>query len=161
MQIRFKLMTYDHSPNIQKWTFQQAWIEPEFLFNGLKVLYDIGSIVTSRVYGRGNAFVVSVCSGSCSSWHRNLIFGAVVHLHNIQVKFEYRHQVKVKVISWKMLNLLLGCQFNLVRIVWGQGHTKVKVNTRSNCKCLTFYQQAGGGPSTERHSWCLCVHFTL
>ena len=34
----------------------------------------------------------------------------------------------------------------------GQGHLMVKVIPRSNCKCLTFYQQAGGGPSTERHS---------
>ena len=31
---------------------------------------------------------------------------------------------------------------------------KVKVIARSNCKCLTFYRQAGGGPSTERHSCC-------
>ena len=29
---------------------------------------------------------------------------------------------------------------------------KVKVIPRSNCKCLTFYQQVGGGPLTERHS---------
>ena len=28
----------------------------------------------------------------------------------------------------------------------------VKVIPRSNCKCLTFYQQAGGGPLTERLS---------
>ena len=32
--------------------------------------------------------------------------------------------------------------------------SKVKVILRSNCKCLTYYQQAGGGPSTERHSSC-------
>ena len=32
------------------------------------------------------------------------------------------------------------------RLHQGQGHS------RSNCKCFTFYQQAGGGPSTERHS---------
>ena len=57
-----------------------------------------------------------------------------------------------------MLILLPGHQFNLVWLVWGQGHTKVKVIERSNCKCLTFYQQAGGGPSTERHScWTLAV----
>ena len=31
---------------------------------------------------------------------------------------------------------------------------EVKVTPRSNCKYLTFYWQAGGGPSTERHS-CL------
>ena len=34
----------------------------------------------------------------------------------------------------------------------GQGHLKVKVNPKSNCKCLTFYWQVGNGPSTERHS---------
>ena len=53
-----------------------------------------------------------------------------------------------KVIPWKMLIWLPGHKFNFV---WGQGHkkgqghTKVKVIPRSNCKCLTFYQQAGGG----------------
>ena len=46
---------------------------------------------------------------------------------------------------------------------WGQGYTKVKVIPRSNCKCLTFYWQTGGGPLTERHSslfvyWCLNRH---
>ena len=35
---------------------------------------------------------------------------------------------------------------------------KVKVIPRSNCKCLTFYWQVGGGPSTERHS-CLILFF--
>ena len=33
-----------------------------------------------------------------------------------------------------------------------------QVIPRSNCKCLTFYWQAGGGPSTERHS---CFVFIL
>ena len=80
-------------------------------------------------------------------------------LSYIYVMFEYQfHWVKVKVISWKMLILLCGHQFNLVWLVpsqghkWGQGHTKIKVISRFNCKYLTFYQQAGGGPSTERHS---------
>ena len=36
----------------------------------------------------------------------------------------------------------------------------VKVTPRSNCKCLTFYRQAGGGPSTERHSCLLEYSFT-
>ena len=30
--------------------------------------------------------------------------------------------------------------------------SEVKVIQRSNCRCLTFYQQAEGGPLTERHS---------
>ena len=64
-----------------------------------------------------------------------------------------------------MLILLPGYQINLVwhtLCVWGQchkegqGHTKVKVIPRSNCKCLTFNWQVGGGPSTERHS---CFQF--
>ena len=38
-------------------------------------------------------------------------------------------------------------------------HLKVKVIPRSYCKCLTFYQKAGDGPSTERHSCCNCSHF--
>ena len=54
-----------------------------------------------------------------------------------------------------MLILLPGHQFNLVWLVWGQCHTKAKVIPRSNCKCLTFYWQAGGGPSTKRLSSCL------
>ena len=60
--------------------------------------------------------------------------------------------------SWKMLILVPGHQFYWVWLVWGQGHklsqghTKVKVIPRSNCKCLDFYQQVGGGPLTERHS---------
>ena len=69
----------------------------------------------------------------------------VVHLDNISVKFEYPgHWVKVKVISWKMLILLLGHQFNL---------SEIKVIQRSNCKCFTFYQQEVGGSSTEKHSY--------
>ena len=57
-----------------------------------------------------------------------------------------------------MLIWLPGHQLNLVLHVkgqghkLGQGHLKVKVIPRSNCNCLTFYQQAGGGPLTERHS---------
>ena len=42
--------------------------------------------------------------------------------------------------------------WTLVRLVWGQGHNEVKVILRSNCKCLTFYRQVGGGPSSERRS---------
>ena len=34
---------------------------------------------------------------------------------------------------------------------------EVKVIPWSNFKCLTFYQQAGGGPSTERHSCLICI----
>ena len=30
--------------------------------------------------------------------------------------------------------------------------TWTSVSVRSNCKFLTFYRQAGGGPLTERHS---------
>ena len=37
----------------------------------------------------------------------------------------------------------------------GQGHLKAKVIPRLNCKCLTFCQQAGDGPLTERHSCSL------
>ena len=38
----------------------------------------------------------------------------------------------------------------------GQGHCKFKVIPESNCKYLDFYHEAGGGPSTERHS---CLNF--
>ena len=55
-----------------------------------------------------------------------------------------------------LLSLLLLCDSTvLCRQIWadqsptlGQGHLKVKVIPRSNCKCLNFCQQAGGGPST-------------
>ena len=57
----------------------------------------------------------------------------VLHLDHIYVKFEYQgHGLKVKVITWEMLILLPGHQFNFVWLVWdqghqwGQGHTKVK-----------------------------------
>ena len=58
--------------------------------------------------------------------------------------------------------LLPGHQFNLFWLVWGQGdklgqgHLKVKVIPRSDCKCLTFYQQA-----TERHSFFHGVFWVL
>ena len=39
---------------------------------------------------------------------------------------------------------------NEVKVI--PSHTKVKFIPWSNCKCLTFSQEAGGGPSTERHS---------
>ena len=80
--------------------------------------------------------------------------------HSLSIKYQ-DHRVKAKVISWKMLILLSGHQFNLVWLVWGQGHTKVKVISRSNCKCLTFYQQVGGGHSTERHSSLLVFSSVL
>ena len=34
----------------------------------------------------------------------------------------------------------------------GQGHPKAEDNSRPTCKCLTSYRQAGGEPSSERHS---------
>ena len=63
----------------------------------------------------------------------------------------------------EMLISLPGHKFNLFWLVWGQGHKlgqghlKVEVIAKSNCKCLTFYRQAGGGPSTERHSCWDCI----
>ena len=52
--------------------------------------------------------------------------------------------------TWKSVYLGLNCLRS--RSHQGKGHIKVKVIPRSNCKCLTFYRQVGGGPSTERHS---------
>ena len=100
---------------------------------------------------------VCVCLSLClgynfwMSWHKNFIFGMVVHLDHIQVKFEYKgHWVKVKVISWKMLILLHWHQFNLIWLVWGQGHkwgqghSKVKVILRSNCVWLSISKREVG-----------------
>ena len=38
----------------------------------------------------------------------------------------------------------------------GQGHCSSRSFPESNCKYLDFYHEAGGGPSTERHS---CLNF--
>ena len=66
----------------------------------------------------------------------------MVHLDHIQVNFEYQgHWFKVKVISWKMLILLPGHHLTLFDLSGVKVINEVKV-----------YQQAGGGPSTERHS---------
>ena len=62
---------------------------------GSAVMHDC--LVTSRVCGRGNVFVMCVCVCVCLSvclcvcsgynfwtiWHRNFIFGVMVHLDNI------------------------------------------------------------------------------
>ena len=65
-------------------------------------------IITFRVCGRGHVFVVSVCLCVCwgynfwTSWHRNFIFGIVLHLGHIYFKLEYQgYWAKVKVISWE------------------------------------------------------------
>ena len=78
---------------------------------------------------------VSVCSGYnfWRSWHRNFIL-ILLPWH----QFNLVHLSEVKVIHEVMVI------------------TKVKVIPRSNCKRLTFYQHAGGGPSTERHFCCNC-----
>ena len=65
----------------------------------------------------------------------------------------YRCYIKFKVISCKMLIWLPGLDISLT---WFN-LSEVKVIPRSNCKCLTFYRQAGGGPSTERHSCCIVI----
>ena len=68
-----------------------------------------------------------------------------------------RSSLSIKVIG-SMSRSSHGKCFNLIWLVQGQGHKldqghlKVKVILKSNWKCLTFYWQAGGGPSTERHS---------
>ena len=43
----------------------------------------------------------------------------------------------------------------------GQGHCKFKVIPESSCKCLDFYHEAGGGPSTKRHSCLMNVTMIL
>ena len=53
-------------------------------------------------------------------------------------------------------NLAPGHLFNLTQV---KVVNEVKVTPRSNCKCLNFYWQAGGGLSTERHS-CLYIILT-
>ena len=62
---------------------------------------------------------------------------------SLQVKFEYQgHRVKAKITKRKwilsFLNINLSC-FDLFKLL--------KI-----CRSFTVYQQAGCGPSTERHS---------
>ena len=108
-------------------------------------------IITSRICGRGNVFIVyvHVCVCVCVClFVRAITFEPV----NIETSFlvwwyiltisrsslsEYQgHWFKVKVISWKMLIWLPGHQFNSVWLIWGeghkwgQGHTKV-IGSRS------------------------------
>ena len=56
-------------------------------------------------------------------------------------------------------NLAPGHLFNLseVKVI---NEVKVTPRSRSNCKCLNFYQQVGGGPSTERHA-CLLYYLSI
>ena len=95
----------------------------------------------------------------------------VVHLDHIFGKFEYQgYWIKFKVILVKWATLTSDTKFIIydkyMVLLWsprsrsseGQGHCKFKVIPDSNCKCLEFYHEAGGGPSTEGHS-CYFVLF--
>ena len=113
--------------------------------------------------GRINVFLLSICLCvylfGCNFWLKYLTWKLNfwvwwIYLDHIYVKIRYQgNWVKIKVTHWKMI---LRPQFSklLIRSVpwtrlWSykdQGHLKV------NFKCLTFYRQAGGGPSTERRS---------
>ena len=67
------------------------------------------------------------------------------------------HRVKVKVIFVNWLFWLLDTKhidmIIKVKVISGvkviSSHVKVKVIPESNCKCLDFYPEAGGGPSTK------------
>ena len=108
-------------------------------------------VFTSRVCGRDNVFVksvlvLSVCVYVCVcvrattfEWvDRETSFLVCCYILTIS-----RSSLNIKVIgsrsrsSWKMLILLPGPEFNLVWLVWSQGHkwgqgpTKVKVISRS------------------------------
>ena len=61
----------------------------------------------------------------------------------------------------KCLVCYMDIRFNLVRLVWCQGHKwgQDQGHSRSGCECLTFYRQAGGGHLTEWHSCYICYHY--
>ena len=115
---------------------------------------------------------VSVCLCVCLGYNFEWVdietsYLVWCYILTISRSFQYQGHW-VKVILWKMLILLPGHHFNLVWLVWGQGHKwgqchlKVKVISSSNCKCLTFYWQTGGGSSTERHSFLYkCLKFNM
>ena len=69
-----------------------------------------------------------------------------------------RSSLSIKVIGLRSRSSHGKCQFCYLDIsltyfdLFEVKVIKVKVIPRSNCKCLTFYQQVGGGPSTEKHS---------
>ena len=98
---------------------------------------------------------VSICSGYnfLMGWHRNFIFGMVLHLDHIYVRFEYQgHWARSRSSHRKCLFCYLDISLTWFDLSEVKVINEVKVIPRSNCKCLTFYLQAGGGPSTERHS---------
>ena len=88
----------------------------------------------------------------------------VVHLDSIKVKFKYQgHRVKATFV--KLIILTVGYKIHLLeptygsnmiikvisrsRLFQGQGYFQVNVIPESNCKCLDFCPETGGGPSTE------------
>ena len=135
-------------------------------------------IVTSRVCGWGNVFVMSMCvcllvylSVCLSVWAITFkavdiepsVFCMVVHLDH--TNFEHQgHWIKVKVIHLKMLIWLPDNQFNLVWFVWGQyhkwgqGHTKVRVIPRPNCKF--DFQSASGRWAFDWKAFLLLKQFS-
>ena len=126
--------------------------------------------ITARVCGKvmfSYCLCVSVCLSVCLGynfwmpWHRNFIFGMVVHLDNIWVKFEYQgHWIKVKVTLIKLASWTVGHQICLlwpaygtdvikVKVIsWsrsfqGHSHFKVKVILESNGNVFRFISQSG------------------
>ena len=81
------------------------------------------------------------------------------------VKFDYQgHWVKAKVTFGKMrfLNCWIPNSF-AVTVLWyeyghqGQGHLKVKVIPKSNCKRFDFSLEVGSGPSIECILVCVYI----
>ena len=86
------------------------------------------------------------------SWHRNFILGiSWPHLDQVSRSSGQGHIVEMLCFCYLDISLTWFV-LSEVKII-----NEVKVIPRSNCKCLTFCQQVGGGPSTERHSRMLCM----
>ena len=94
---------------------------------------------------------VRVCVFLRTLWRNLLVWWYILTI--------YKLSLSIKIIG-SMSTLYLGkCSFGYnslteVKVINSHGHFKVKIISKSNCKCLTFYQQAGSGPSTESRSCC-------
>ena len=60
--------------------------------------------------------------------------------------------VSVQAITFEAINIETSFLVWWYILTISRSSLRVKVIPRSNCKCLTSYWQAGGGPSTERLS---------
>ena len=62
--------------------------------------------------------------------------------------------VNMRVILYKTYVVLIYGKYNTLTLEF---KINIAIRVPLHCKCLTFYRQAGGGHSTERHSRSNCI----